>query len=339
MVLSSAVNTTVIKDVFIWGGDLDKQIEDALNNEQCTQINIFAGEEWEIRINWHTLPYYSKLRKFASRHPVNILVGCHQTDLHKQNFVAPPEAWIHYWPTHWIHHTADKLKNIVYPKQLPPRKLFLSLNNKAHPHRCMMMDYLEKNNLFEHGDVSWHEKNVHYDFKWWKMKTMILDHNYPQLVNSYNTLPQGFSDTFISLIAEANMKAHFVTEKTWMPIFFKRPFIIFGPQGIHREISYLGFKMFNEIIDYHFDTIENQDKRCQAIMDQLKLLANRDLNQLKKIIKPKLEHNYKLARKIAFDQSYIPAMVKDLCQRYQTDHTIQPTYYWVKSLTPYIPKT
>jgi hypothetical protein len=202
----------------------------------------------------------------------------------------------------------------------------------------MMMDYLAKNGLLAHGDVSWHEES-NYKFKWWKPQKMILDQSYPALQNSYNTLPQGFSDTFISLVAEANMKAHFVTEKTWMPVFFKRPFIIFGPTGIHREISYLGFKMFNEIIDYHFDTIENQDKRCQAIMDQLKLLANRDLNQLKKIIKPKLEHNYKLARKIAFDQSYIPAMVKDLCQRYQTDHTIQPTYYWVKSLTPYIPKT
>lgn len=328
----------VIKDFFIWHSGFDDALAESLQDPNVTKINIFAGEEWEIRPNWHQMDYYGALRKFSINKELNIVVGCHDTDLHKSNFVSPPNAWIHYWPTHWIHHTADKLRHIIYPKAKPIRKLFLSLNNKAHWHRCMMMDYLEKNKLFDQGDVSWHEKNTQYNFRHWKMTPMLLDSQYPHLLNSYNTLPQGFEDTFISLVAEANMKAHFITEKTWMPVFFKRPFIIFGPPGIHSQMSYLGFKMFTEIIDYRFDTIEDMGQRCQAIMDVLKSLVGQDLNGLRGKIKDKLIYNYKLARKIAFDFSYMPPPVRDLLQRYNTDQSIPGTYIWAKNLTPYIPK-
>lgn len=322
----------MIKDVFIWGGDLDGQIVSALEDENCTQINIFAGEEWEIRTQWHAMPYYGKLRKFAVQNTVNIVVGCHNTPLHKQNYVGPPEAWLHYWPTHWIHHTFHNLRITKFPTQIAPRKLFLSLNNKAHWHRCMMMDYLEKNDLIKHGDISWHEKNTSYNFKWWKMKRMTLDEKYVHTLNSYSTLPQGFSDTFISLVAEANMKAHFITEKTWMPVFFGRPFIIFGPAGIHKEMATLGFKMYDEIFDYSFDDIENMEERCQAIMDVLTSLVTQDLLDLRNKIQPKLDHNAKLAYDIAHDYNHITPVVKDLCQRYDTDHSIQPTYHWVKNI-------
>lgn len=327
----------MIKDIFLWNGNINRELNYCLDDPEINQINIFAGEEWEVNANWHNIQYFPRLVEFANTKELNIIVGCHNTELHHKNFVCPKNAKIHYWPTHWIHHTADKLRLVRFPKQLLPKKLFLSLNNKAHFHRCMMMDYLCKNDLLKHGDVSWHEVNVQYNFRWWKMEKMILDGKYPQMLNSYNTLPDGFSDTFISLVAEANMKAHFITEKTWMPIFFKRPFIIFGPQGIHKEMSYLGFKMFDEIIDYTFDTYEHMEDRCQSIMNILKDLSDKDLSYLRKKIKDKLEYNYKLAREIAFDKKYLPQPVKNLLERYNSDKSIPATYHWVKYLKKYDP--
>ena len=39
----------------------------------------------------------------------------------------------------------------------PVKHLFLSLNNKARPHRCTMMDILAKYELIELGVISWRE--------------------------------------------------------------------------------------------------------------------------------------------------------------------------------------
>ena len=335
--MSTAVNTTMIKDFFIWHQGFHEAIAEAVNDPAIDKITLYAGEEWEISPNWHTAKYYRKLQDFAANKELHVVVGCHDTKLHKQNFVAPAGTWVHYWPTCWIHYTAEKLRPIVFPKHEPIKKVFMSLNNKAHWHRCMMMDMIAKNELFEHGDVSWHESKAQYNFRHWKIKRMTLDEDYPHMLNSYNTLPQSFSHTFISLVAEANMKAHFITEKTWMPVFFKRPFIIWGPKGIHSEMNYLGFDMFDEIIDYNFDTIEDDEQRCQAIMNILKSFVGKDLNALRQQIKPKLEKNYKLAREIAFDKSFYPPAVRDLCQRYENDKSIPATYHWAKYMQKYTP--
>lgn len=326
----------MIKDFFIWHPGFDEGIAESIKNPNVSKINLFAGEEWELRCDWNNHSYYQDLCEFATNKELNIIVGCHETDLHKKNFICPPKANVHYWPTHWIHHTASKLKPIIHPKPQTIKKIFMSLNNKAHPHRCMMMDHISMNNLFEHGDVSWHETNVRYDFKHWKMTPMQLDEDYPRMLDSYNTLPKSFSSTLISLVAEANMKAHFVTEKTWMPVFFKRPFMIFGPQGIHREIKGLGFKLPDEI-DYSFDAIEDDAQRCQTIMEVLKTFIGQDLDHLRKTMEPVLNHNYEVARELAFNRYFYPKPVLDLLQRYQSDATIPTTYHWANNLSRYEP--
>ena len=72
-------------------------------------------------------------------------------------------------------------------------------------------------------------------------------------------------------------------------------------------------------------------------MNILKSFVGKDLDAMRQKIKPKLEKNYKLAREIAFDRSYYPRPVQDLCQRYDSDDSIAKTYLWAKHLHRYTP--
>jgi hypothetical protein len=72
----------------------------------------------------------------------------------------------------------------------------------------------------------------------------------------------------------------------------------------------LGFVLYDEIIDYSYDNLEDvgdrADKLCESIS---KLPAN--YSELYEILKPKIEHNYNRCLEIIRDKKYIPKSAID----------------------------
>ena len=185
-------------------------------------------------------------------------------------------------------------------------KLYLNLNNKSRYHRCLMMDELYSNDLFEFGINSWNQTIAEsgvcddFTFKHWQEKYMNVD--------GYRIKEYGFIDEytdmitepncFMSLVGETSMYIPFVTEKTYRPILLKHPFLCFGAKNQNKEITKYGFELYDEIFDYEFDSKDNINDRILGIIENLNNLKEKNYYDLYKKIESKLEYNKNLALKI-----------------------------------------
>jgi len=88
----------------------------------------------------------------------------------------------------------------------------------------------------------------------------------------------------------------FLTEKTWKPIIYKRPFLLLGVPGINQTLKDLNFELYDEIFDYSFDYETDDLKRLHMFWEQIDNYINLDpkifSNKLK-VLDEKLEYNRK----------------------------------------------
>jgi len=195
--------------------------------------------------------------------------------------------------------------------------LYLSMNNLAKYHRCVMMDMLGKYDLIKHGAISWRDVNRHYDgmrplpdniteslvsgydFKYWTPTKMYLDFDYDttSYVNQ-NAIPTQLRHSFMQLVAETESHIFFMSEKTAVPLLMNKPFLVVGSKNFHKNLQELGFLLYDEIFDYSFDSVDDDNERTEQLVlniDRLKHHTKDELQELTKLIRPKLLHNRKLA--------------------------------------------
>jgi hypothetical protein len=200
---------------------------------------------------------------------------------------------------------------------------FISLNRSPHPHRCFFIDMLAKYNLIDTGIVTWHEygHNPTYNFEFWKnrsIKTLpndsVSDSDNGERFKLYKP-PSEFSNSLFSLVCESTPHLLFVTEKTFMPIYHKRPFLIAGAKNFHAHLKGMGFKLFDEVIDYSFDSLDTYEDRVNALMEQVKVLCNHNPNKLLNTLKPKLSHNMQNLLNILKNRPGVDSSVKKLAKK------------------------
>tara|TARA_B100000949_G_scaffold16602_1_gene12784 strand:- start:156 stop:1373 length:1218 start_codon:yes stop_codon:yes gene_type:complete len=88
----------------------------------------------------------------------------------------------------------------------------------------------------------------------------------------------------------------FMTEKTWKPIVYKRPFLLLGVPEINQTLKDLNFELYDEIFDYSFDNEPDDLKRLHMFWEQIDRYINLDpkiFNDKLKVLDEKLEHNRK----------------------------------------------
>jgi hypothetical protein len=277
------------------------------SNSFNNRITIFAAEEWEISPSWNT-----DINFDVFKHDLDIVFGSYETEFYKNRKNIPHNATIQCWGTYWCTHTNYQLKkeNTKIEKtdiDIP----FISLNNQPHQHRCQLLDNLSKEGLLKKSAVTWHYPDVEYDWKHWSPKHLFLKDNFVNSRNSYKKLPSQFSRSFVNIVAESTADVPFVTEKTWVPIFLGKPFLVLGAAGIHQYLESLGIDLYTEVFDYSFDNYPNIEDRIQGIVENLKRVKKQNLNQLTETLSKKLDYNKYIATKISKDDSLIPDIVKN----------------------------
>ena len=105
------------------------------------------------------------------------------------------------------------------------------------------------------------------------------------------------------------METIFPTEKTYTPIFFKKPFLVWSVPGYHKALTDLGFELYDEIFDYKFDSITNDKKRLRELVNQLKKLVGKDYQKLYEMVAEKAERNYNILKSISQDRSLVPSSI------------------------------
>jgi len=116
------------------------------------------------------------------------------------------------------------------------------------------------------------------------------------LADSFNLVQH--QETFISLVSETEIREDilFLSEKIYKPIYAQQPFIIYGNPYSLKHLKELGFKTFNKWINESYDNEENFEKRLAMILEELKIIASKSLEELTDIrneMREALIHNYK----------------------------------------------
>lgn len=192
-----------------------------------------------------------------------------------------------------IYHTAN------YPRKQTFRKLALMPIGRHRRHRQLLLDKL--------GALK--EKMIYSDQS--QGKDLPRDIDYETLSNPYYKLmpgsetetrvndryfnPAWYNDTIFSIVAEtvfqretfptipSNINLYhddpiFLTEKTFKPIMYRHPFVIWGQTGSLAYLKYLGFETFENLFDETYDTMTNEllklSRLCNTIEEFTKNVYN-----------------------------------------------------------------
>jgi hypothetical protein len=120
-----------------------------------------------------------------------------------------------------------------------------------------------------------------FQFKNWQhtlpmtIDTTNFNYNYgpDQNLDIYN---KGLFEIVNETCAEDYDKTElFYSEKTFKPMVNLIPFVIFGQRDANQKLVDLGFKIYDEIFDYSFDSEPNIKKRVTMIHDQVEQLCKK----------------------------------------------------------------
>lgn len=165
-----------------------------------------------------------------------------------------------------------------------PTKFFLMLMRLKRPHRDQLLartqSYL-KDSLYSYTSQG---IMIHDD--------VIINGDVEQrYINS-----QWHESTAFSLVAESNLtRPTFMSEKTFKPIAFEQPFIVWGSTGTLAYLHKSGFETFDHVIDETYDTIINNSQRLDSIIKVVDSLYSEFSNVTPifddSVTKQKLKHN------------------------------------------------
>jgi hypothetical protein len=300
----------VIQGVYyvdVWGYD-HRDFEDVVNlvkNKKIHKIVLLMPSEYYFQPYFACKQSFDILLGFCKFYNVKLecLIGnntstefgyVHDLLDFQDNFVS----WETWFAHQVISHAVNNNLN-PYVVNANPKKHFVSMNGRAHRHRQMFLDYMCKEQLFDYGYVSFHnfENKPYddYDFQWWSPEPLKFDAEHtvrPDGLIDIIRPPQQFKDSVFSVICESTTKVQFITEKTYVPIYHRRPFVIYGHPLANAYMKSLGFEIFDEIIDYSFDEIRDDELRCDMYMQQVKNLTTYDTKYLRDAVQDKVHHNW-----------------------------------------------
>lgn len=292
----------------------DEIIKD-IDAKSPDQIIIFNELEWELRQVTKEFVDYVKSKNielkiiFGSFSDEYYVKYCEQIGLPYKNLI--------FWPTYWISWSEMCLKWVVDYKNYNVNTDFkyklISLNNKSHVHRQALIDHLAKYNLIENNVVSWHRFNdspyKDYEFKYFHNNILTINDDFVNRPDSFY-LPEQWHQSFLHVVGEATSKTYIISEKTMIPLMLKKPFFCISKKGYNRKLKDLGFVLYDEIIDYSYDDLDDLTERADRLCYSISQLGN-NYKDLYNLLKPKIEHNYQRFLEIIHDINFVPDIVRN----------------------------
>jgi hypothetical protein len=178
------------------------------------------------------------------------------------------------------------------------KKFFLSYNkNTTKSFRIQLLLWLLKNGIIDDTYVSVLIKNENFDRnqlrstedelydlvayynKFEGMGFSVLDWDYPNHQNDVfsnlkYTTKSHYTDTIFNIITETTFENDQLnlTEKSFKAMANCHPYLVIGDAGVNQHIKNLGFELYEDLIDYSFDSIEdNQIRLNQALKEVRKI--------------------------------------------------------------------
>jgi len=290
-----------------------KKAKKILCDKKNIKIIFCAAEEWEYTAEMKKFPLTSS--KYLSK---DIIIG----HVKNNSMSLPKDFNIHLWKNSWLFITASIFDdNFLSTDYKNIDKLFISLNNKDHYWRCLMIDNLSKKNLLEKSYYSWRKDGGdrnNYSFKYWDEQVILLPSERKNFNNEQlDSIPQEFSKAVFHIVCESTVSDRLIdiSEKTWKCILSAQPFIILGNPGVHQQLEDWGFKLYREIFAYDFDKIPEVKDRVESIVEQIANIDSQHSPEGYTTLKMKLQetanYNQQRAFQMIKNKEMIPQIVLD----------------------------
>jgi hypothetical protein len=220
-----------------------------------------------------------------------------------------------YEPYSFLTEISQRSRDIYYdhPDLHGPIKYnFISLCSAPQEYKYDLLDRFHTNKYFIYSNYPYSKVNAT-DYKWHpdtplieykgkngfsnldivKLTEIEFDHRGFQ-----ELIPLEYYQTNCDLVLESTIDTLFITEKTWKPIVFKKPFLVWGSQGLHAKLKDLGFELYDELFDYSFDggVFDPNWRRLGRLCESIKPYMQMEPDTFKKkikTVKDKIEFNYK----------------------------------------------
>lgn len=170
-------------------------------------------------------------------------------------------------------------------------KKFISLNRKPRPLRLEFVKSLYENDLDKHFLLShpafenYQEKILDLSLDLFyldneKIKNISLnDINNAIAEDDYfiNINSDLFNKSFFNAVTESIVSYRdkvYITEKTFKPIYYKTPFIVFGQYQILNSLRQMGYMTYHPYIDETYDNEENDLNRLELIIKEIKRICD-----------------------------------------------------------------
>jgi hypothetical protein len=233
------------------------------------------------------------------------------------------------WPLFLLYSTCTT-EGMIFEDEKSIDKLGVTLNNIAHDFRCEFIDTLAKYNVLEDMYYSWHDEYTikNYTFKYFKPKKVLLE-QYEDLGftngawDQYH-VPKVFHKGFIHVINESTVDKLDISEKTWLAIIHKKPFILAGAKNIHSVLTDLGFKLYTDLFDYDFDQLDDYSARLESICSQVAKFKGKNYQDLYDSQLETIDFNYNRLMEIFKTNEGVPEQMFEYIGI--TDYTDSPIY-------------
>lgn len=178
---------------------------------------------------------------------------------------------------------------------------YLYLNGNPRPNKCILYHALKQEGLLKNSLYSWLHRfpldfdNLAYDLKMYSEKYSIkevynsslalkeLDASLDNIKHRQNIVPyEHLSKTSFSLIPETFVfnDQLFITEKTYKPILYKHPFLLWGNTNLLKYLKQLGYETYSEIFDESYDSVypmpleKHRNKKMGKLDYKIELIIN-----------------------------------------------------------------
>ena len=130
-----------------------------------------------------------------------------------------------------------------------------------------------------------------------------VDKSSPSISNpKTNTLEKFYKDVFCDVVTESRFAQPTgnYSEKTYQPMFYKKPFILAAPPYTLKFLREEGFKTFGEFWDESYDECENHEERLFKIFKVIDFINDKSMDELREMyhkMSDILKHNRNLLDK------------------------------------------
>ena len=199
------------------------------------------------------------------------------------------------------------------------KNFICSFNGSAHVSRKLLVSALQKFNFFNKNyctknfsvdsttlDGHLHElvTNSNFYMKFFSFDSTFLNNIYSDNYQPYNhmnniqILETRLSESFLHIVSEtlATSYVPFMSEKSFYSIVTRGLFLTYAQPGWHAHFEkYFGFKKYNKLFDYKFDTIQNPVERLielVTMVSKFSCLSPAEWHDLYLIEQDTIEYNY-----------------------------------------------